>query len=221
MARELWTWLTVADEHIKCSSALFSISFTLNILLSAIPSARKNFFRIVRSWVHGAVVAAVNADTLANIDDNSRALYFFGKIFKWLISPFYKKESSRVRWMEVLVTFVMAGLAAASAVLIARENNSRLGLLFCIPFPLYFMLYALALGLRWLLIIALAWAIRKCCAKKEKPQREKSSKVFAEIAAMTGTAGAAQQMAPAALRAPRAAGVKSPHSRRIPENWRH
>ena len=107
MIESLWNWLTTGDEHVTCSSALFSISFTLNILLSAIPSARKNFFRIVRCRVHDSVSKTVNADTLSNIDDNSRVLAYVGKLYKWLIAPFYDNKPLRVRWSEVVATVVM------------------------------------------------------------------------------------------------------------------
>lgn len=186
MIESLWNWLTTADEHVTCSSALFSISFTLNILLSAIPSARKNFFRIVRCRVHDSVSKTVNADTLSNIDDNSRVLAYVGKLYKWLIAPFYDNKPVRVRWSEVIATLVMICLAVASVILIAVDNKSRLGLLFCLPFPIYFLLYSLFLFLRFGLIKLLAFIIRKCCAKKDAPKKAKASEVFADIATMTG-----------------------------------
>jgi len=187
----LWSWLTAAGEHVECSSALFSISFTLNILLSAIPSARKNLFRTVRNRVHDSVSETVNADMLANIDDNSKILAYVGKLYKWLIAPFYDSKPVRVRWSEVVVTLAMICLAVASVILIAVENKSRLGLLFCLPFPIYFLLYSLLLFLRFGLIKLLAFIIRKCCAKKDAPKKAKASEVFADIAAMTGVSSAA------------------------------
>lgn len=191
MIESLWSWLTTAGEHVECSSALFSISFTLNILLSAIPSARKNLFRTVRNRVHDSVSETVNADMLSNIDDNSKVLASVGKLYKWLIAPFYDGKPVRVRWSEVVVTLAMICLAVASVILIAVENKSRLGLLFCLPFPIYFLLYSLILFARFGLIKLFAFIIRKCCAKKDAPKKAKASEVFADIAAMTGVAASA------------------------------
>lgn len=209
MIKTIWAWLVVADEQITCSSALLSISFTLNILLSAIPSARKNFFRIVRSRVHDSVINTVNASTLANIDDNSRILLIVGKIYKWLIVPFYDKKPIRVKWDEVVVTVIMVCLATASVVLIAFDNRSRLGLLFCIPFPLYFLLHTVMLLIRFWAIKLLAYVICKCCAKKEEPRKVKASEIFADIANIAGVSNSVSRGVPAAsVGAPGASGTK-------------
>lgn len=189
----LWNWLVVADEGISCSSALFSASFTLNLLLSAIPSARKRLFRFVRSLVHDSVVKTVNAGTLANMDNDSRFLAIVGRVLKWLVAPFYDGKGTCVKWPEVIVSVVMVCLAIASVVLMAMEDRSRLGLLFCLPFPLYFLFCFFVLIARFGLIKLLSWVTRRYCARRGKAKRAKAIEIFSEIASMAGVATSSLQ----------------------------
>ena len=106
MMKSIWAWLVVADGQITCAFALYSISFTLNILLSTIPTARKNLFHVVRNRVHDLVDRTVNAGTLSNIDDNSRILAIVGKIFKYLVAPFYREKETSIKWIELFVLFI-------------------------------------------------------------------------------------------------------------------
>lgn len=186
MMVELWNWLVVPDEQITCSSALFSASFTLNILLSAIPSVKRNLFNLVRDRVHRSVDDALNASILANMDNDSRFLVFLGKRLKRLVAPFYDKKETCVKWPEVIFLVVMVGFATASVVLMAMEHKSRLGLLFCLSFPIYFLLCFFALVLRFGLIKLLSSVTRWCCARKGKQKKEKAIEIFSEIASMAG-----------------------------------
>ena len=188
MMKSLWIWLVVANDEITCSFALYSISFTLNILLSAIPTARKYLFHVARNRVQELVDRTVNAGTLANIDDNSKILVVVGKLFKWLVTPCYREKENAIKWLEFFVLFVMVCFASASVLLLAFEHKSRLGLLFCLPFPLYFLIYTILVLLWFVLVKLLSFVIRKRCAPREEPKKKKPSDVFSEIASMTGSA---------------------------------